>query len=60
MVTEGGRTMTFFAFAREIRNLIYVLLAPKDKSYIIISADAVAILEALFNSEPDLGITNVS
>lgn len=52
------KTITFFAFPREIRDLIYTFLTPKEKTYTITSANAVAIAKAFSVSEPDLGIIN--
>lgn len=59
MATDRG-TMTFFAFPREIRDLIYTYLIPNEKTYSITSANAVANAKAFATSAPDLGIINTS
>ncbi|KAF6228027.1 hypothetical protein HO133_007755 [Letharia lupina] len=59
MATDGA-TMTFFAFPREIRDLIYTFLTPKDKTYTITSANTVALAKAFSTLAPDLGIINTS
>lgn len=52
--------MTFLAFPRRIRDLIYASLTPKDKTYTLASANVVAISKAFFTSKPDLGIISIS
>ena len=53
---DNGGTMTFFAFPREIRDLIYSWLAPNEKTYSITSANNVTTIEAFGAFEPNLGI----
>ena len=56
MASDGG-SFTFFALPREIRDLIYTCLTPKDETYTIRSAIAVAIA---YLASPRLGILSAS
>ena len=49
-------TMTFFSLPREIRDLIYSHLAPKEQTYSITSEKGAISIETFDNSEPDLNI----
>ena len=55
-MASDGETMTFFAFPREIRDLIYsyLTLETRGKTFTIISATAFC------TSDPDFGIINAS
>lgn len=58
-MASDGRSITFLALPRQIRDLIYTFLTQKGRTYAITSANAVAIAKA-FSTYPELSILSTS
>ena len=51
-----SNSMTFLHFPREIRDLIYSAIAPRDETYAISCVRKTTLARVVFNARPDLGI----
>ena len=51
-----SRSVTFLDFPREIRDLIYSVVNPRDEIYAIPCVKKITLAKVVFNARPDLGI----
>ena len=51
-----GKSMKFPHFPREIRDLVYSVIASRDETYTIFSLSKNSLPRVVFNARPDLGI----
>lgn len=55
-MASGSDSMTFLQFPREIRDLVYIALVPREQTYTIPSTSTTSIARIIFTAKPDLGI----